>query len=101
MTKAEKAAFRSTAEWKLFRRRMKRKWHFRDALTHRPLLMDWELHHLDMGSYDDLSDTGKFVPLNRDVHAAVHVLFRAYRHDKAVLGRLKDMLDMMCEYNKC
>ena len=101
MTDVEKQKFRRTSTWSNFRQKIRRKYNKKDYLTGKDLTRTWNLHHLDMDDrhYTDLSEDGKFVPLNKDTHKFVHWLFRIYRHDKDVLRRLKIIMDLMYMYN--
>lgn len=101
MTRQEKKAFRLTKTWSNFRQRMRKKCGCRDMITYKELTRTWNLHHLDMKSenYTDLSNPDKFVPMNKDTHEFIHWLFRLYRHDRSIILRIKNVLDLMLMYN--
>jgi len=101
MNNKEKQQFRRSTVWSRFRQKLRLMFDKKDYLTNEPLLRDWNLHHLDMNDkhYTDLSNTGKFIPVNRETHKFIHWLFRYYRHDKDVMRRLKFIMDMMLLYN--
>lgn len=101
MTDEEKKKFRRSKPWSNFRQKMRRRYNKQDALTLKPLLRDWNLHHLDMNdrNYTDLSKEDKFLPLNKDAHKFVHWLFRLYRHDPGIIKRLEAIMQLMLIYN--
>lgn len=100
MTVEEKKKFRKGTKWRDFRKIMKSVHNEKDFITQKKLRRDWNLHHLDMRdqNYQDLSDTSKFIPLNKDIHELVHLLFKYYRHDKRVLDRLRVVMESMYKY---
>ena len=53
----------------------------------------------DEETYEDLSAPGNFVALNRYTHKMLHYFFTYYKKDRAVLDRLKKMMDEMIELN--
>ena len=101
MTEEEKKKFRRSKQWSNFRQKMRRWYQKHDALTLKPLLCDWNLHHLDMDdkNYTDLSNEDKFIPLNKDTHKFVHWFFRLYRHDPDIIKRLEAIMRLMLVYN--
>lgn len=101
MTDEEKKKFRRSKIWSNFRQKIRRRYNKQDFLTHKPLLRDWNLHHLDMNdkNYTDLSKEDKFLPLNKDTHKFVHWLFRLYRHDPGIIKRLLLIMQLMLIYN--
>lgn len=101
MTAEEKQKFRRSTRWSNFRQKMRRRYNKQDALTHKSLLRDWNLHHLDMNDkhYMDLSKEDKFLPLNKDTHKFVHWFFRFYRHDPGIIQRLEAIMKLMIMYN--
>lgn len=101
MTDDEKKKFRRSKIWSNFRQKMRRRYQKQDALTHKLLLRDWNLHHLDMNdkNYTDLSKEDKFLPLNKDTHKFVHWFFRLYRHDPGIIQRLEVIMKLMLIYN--
>lgn len=90
MTKTQKANFRMSSAWKVFRSNMKKKASCIDWVTKKPLSKTWNLHHLDLRSehYKDISDPERFMPLNEDTHEFVHWLYRYWLKDKGILDRL-------------
>lgn len=73
----EKAKFRRTPEWKAFRKQMAELYDNKDAITGRPLRKGWNLHHLDLdASHYEILDPDKFIPLNKQTHETLHVLYR-------------------------
>lgn len=101
MTDEEKKKFRRSKPWSNFRQKMRRRYNKHDALTLKPLLHDWNLHHLDMDDrhYTDLSKEDKFLPVNKDTHKFIHWLFRFYRHDPGIIQRLEAIMKLMLVYN--
>lgn len=101
MTDEEKKKFRRSKPWSNFRQKLRRRYNKQDVLTHKPLLRDWNLHHLDMNdkNYTDLSKEDKFLPLNKDTHKFVHWFFRLYRHDPGIIRRLEIIMKQMMIYN--
>ena len=99
MTLEQKEKFRRSSKWRSFRKKIRERTS-KDYITRKELKRDWNLHHLDLRSenYTDLSDSRKFIALNKDTHKFVHWLFRIYRHDKQVLKRLEYVMEAMYEY---
>lgn len=95
-----KSNVRKTKEWRQLRIDLAEKWNNCDALTQKRLRIGWNCHHMDMrvDNYGDLR-IERFLPLNRSSHDLVHVLYRYYVKDPAILKRLKDILDEMVKMN--
>ncbi len=102
MNKKGREEFRQTSKWKKFRAFAKDYYGRRDYITHEPLQRDWNLHHLDlnMERYSDLSDIKHFVPLNKDIHKAVHAIHKYWKKDPEVLDRFIAILEKMKELKK-
>lgn len=97
----KKRAFRNSAKWKKFK-------HFKNVeqkglcyITQKKLLKGATLHHLDLDEshYSDISKPENFVYLNKSIHEVIHVIWRYYKNDPAVLDRIKEVLDSMVELN--
>lgn len=101
MTTKEKNQFRHTKVWTDFRK-SKRESDCKDALTHKKLTSQFNLHHLDLNpdNYKDLSDPDKFLCLNHNSHDCIHFLYTYYRKDPSILDRLKEILDKMVKINQ-
>lgn len=95
----KKSKFRSSSDWKKFRKEMYHKANGLDRITGKPLRKGWQLHHLDMKpeNYAELIPE-KFVCVNRTTHEMIHWLFR-YRNWKQCLCNLNDIIAEMCYYN--
>ena len=96
----KKEQFRKTPEWREFRTRMATLFDHKDYITGRKLGKGYNVHHLkanqDAETYCDISNESHFIPLNAYSHKLLHYLFGYYKKDKAVLTRLKEILDKMC-----
>ena len=97
MNKVEREKFRKSYKWKKFRAFAKDYYGNRDYITHAILQRDWNLHHLnlDMNKYSDLSEISNFIPLNKDVHKALHTLHFFWKKDPAVIDRLLQVFEKM------
>lgn len=91
----EKSDFRKTSKWKYFRKDLQKKRKV-DAVTGKPLLKGWQLHHCDMSTtnYKDLSNEDNFECLNINTHKVVHFLFR-YKNWRELLKNLERILEKM------
>ena len=100
MNSTEKAQFRRSAEWKLFRKSLLEQ-EDQDYITQSKLNKKANCHHLDMSdeNYTDLSNPDHFIMLNKKTHTMIHQLFSYYKKDPHVLDRIKDVLDRMMELN--
>lgn len=97
LTSDDKNKFRNTSVWKTFRKKFCGKL---DALSLKKLPKRWNLHYLSLSPYNYTRlDESFFIPLGSKNHEIIHHLYGLYRKDKAVLDRLKDILDLMCEIN--
>ena len=98
-TQNKKSKFRSTSKWKSFRKSMKDKRKI-DAITCRPLLKGWNLHHCDLNEahYEDISNEDNFECLNKTAHEFVHWLFR-YKNWREVLKNIETLLEKMEKVN--
>lgn len=96
MDKTQRSDFRHTEKWHAFRAKCRLRTST-DFITKQPLAADWNLHHLDMNHsrYDDISDVKHFVPLNKETHNTLHILYRWYKKDHNVLERIKATLKKM------
>ena len=67
-----------------------------DAVTGRPLLKSWNLHHCDLNEahYEDISNEDNFECLNKTTHEVVHWLFR-YKNWREVLKNIEALLEKM------
>lgn len=95
-----KASFRNSKKWKNFREELYRE-SPRDYITHKKLRKGYNVHHLDLNPehYQDVEDHGKFINVNHNTHSWIHELYVYYHKDRAVLDRLKEVLDKMCDIN--
>lgn len=100
MTSKDKIAFRQSKAWKQLRK-TKRESDCKDALTLKKLSPQFNLHHLDLNpdNYTNISDTDKFMCLNKKSHDTVHFLWTYYRKDPTVIDRLREILERMKEIN--
>lgn len=100
MTRQQKYNFRMSDKWKKFRLKCKKVANYFDFITKQPLTSTWNLHHLDMRDkhYTDISDTKRFLPLNKDTHNFIHWLYKLYYKDKSVLQRIQIVLEKMDQY---
>jgi hypothetical protein len=97
LTSDDKNRFRDTSVWKTFRKKFSNK---PDALSLKKLPKRWNLHHMSLSPYNyTCLDESLFIPLGSKNHEIIHHLYGLYRKDKAILDRLKDILDTMCEIN--
>lgn len=99
MTKTEKYNFRMSSKWKRFRLKLKKLSNYVDAITKRPLTKAWNLHHCDLRDkhYTDISNPGRFVPLNKDTHDFIHWLYKLWCKDKKIISRLEGLMYYMYE----
>ena len=99
-TQNKKSKFRSTSIWKSFRKSMKDK-RKNDAVTGRPLLKGWNLHHCDLNEthYEDISNEDNFECLNKTSHEVVHWLFR-YKNWREILKNIETLLEKMEKLNR-
>lgn len=97
----KKASFRNSAKWKKFK-------HFKNVeqkglcyISQKKILKGATLHHLDLDEnhYSDISKPENFVYLNKSIHEVIHIIWRYYKNDPAVLDRIKEVLDRMLELN--
>lgn len=97
MTQQQKYKFRMSAAWKSFRAFCKRKAGCFDFISRQPLTPSWNLHHLDLRDrhYTDISDAGRFLPLNKSTHEFVHWLYVLWSRDPEVLSRIGYVLERM------
>lgn len=77
LTEAQKIDFRKSDAWKQFRQTKYDEQNGKDFITNQPLLPDYNCHHLCMknNEYTNITDSSRFVALNRDTHSQVHQLF--------------------------
>lgn len=101
-TEKKKRAFRASKKWKSFRHEKVVECGGKDVITGNKLRKGFELHHMDLDDsrYENLDNAENFVPINSMTHKCVHWLYRYYKNDKSVLGRLADILERMTEINK-
>ena len=94
-----KTKFRTTAKWKKFRSKLKKERKY-DAVTGKPLLKGWNLHHCDLNEshYSDISNEDNFECLNKNSHEFVHWLFR-YKNWREVLANTYKILNKMERLN--
>ena len=100
MDSRERANFRRTKAWQEFRQ-LKKENEKVDFLTQKKLLKGFNLHHFDLdpNHYSDISDSEKFICLNKKSHDCIHFLYTYYSKDPAILDRLKVCLDKMKQLN--
>lgn len=96
-----KKKVRQSKEWKQLRIDIQAEYNNTDPITLRPLRKGFNVHHLDesVDNYDKLEDHSKFRPLNKATHELIHTLFTYYKKDQQVMDRIKEVLDLMIEYN--
>lgn len=99
MTSKEKTKYRSTKEWKDWRKYMKEVQGGKCYITGSMLRKTSQLHHLDPKHYD-LLEQERFVFLLTSIHDAIHTIYRYYRNDKKVLDRITEILERMYFYEK-
>lgn len=93
MTQKEKAKFRRTREWAVFRKKMAEKYNNKDAITGKKLYKGWTLHHLDLNPKNyTILDENNFIPINKQTHDVIHFLVR---YDLSILDNLKCYLEKM------
>lgn len=95
-----RAKFRTTSKWKNWRKHLKSTRKV-DALTNKPLLKGFQVHHLDMRdeNYQILTED-RFETLNKQSHDCIHFLFRYYQKDPEIIARLENILIRMKEFNQ-
>lgn len=97
MTTEEQNKFRRTKAWKNWREYMKSVQDGKCYITGSKLRKTSNLHHLDPRHYD-LLEQERFVFLLSSMHDAIHTIYRYYRKDKTVIGRIADVLERMYKY---
>ena len=97
-----KKKVRSGKEWKQLRIDISEEYDNTDPITLKPLRKGFNVHHLDesVENYGSLEDHSKFRPLNKSTHEILHAIYTYYRKDPKVLDRLKELLDLMVQYNE-
>lgn len=97
-----KKKVRQSKEWKQLRIDIQEEYDNTDPVTLKPLRKGFAVHHLDesVENYGNLEDHSKFRPLNKTTHEILHALYTYYRKDPKVLDRLKELLDLMVQYNE-
>ena len=97
----DKTKFRASAKWKKFRVFMKKLCNNCDYITGVKLCRGANLHHKDLRPehYTNISDSKRFVFLNKSIHDTVHVLYNYYKKDPSCIDRLKEVLDDMIKYS--
>lgn len=98
LTSKERDNFRQTKRWQDFRKKMKMLFNNKDYITQKPLQKTFNLHHLDQRkeNYENL-DEGRFIPLCKSMHDAIHTVYRYYEKDPEVLNRFCEVIKMMEE----
>lgn len=96
----KKRKFRQSKKWKDFRHCLNVKQDGRCYITKSKLRKLSAVHHLDLNpdNYDDLKEEN-FVFVLHSIHDVIHSLYPYYKKDRAVLDRLKEVLDKMVELN--
>lgn len=99
MNYKQRADFRKSNKWKQFKHKC-RMHTTKDFITKEPLVLQWNLHHLDLNvqRYDRIENMERFMPLNPKTHEIIHELFKWYKKDHRVIDRIKSILDKMEEY---
>lgn len=94
----EKAKFRSTSTWKLFRQKLKKERKV-DFVSQKPLRAGFSVHHCDLDPehYDKLCPDN-FFTLNIMFHRIVHEIYR-YKDWESILARLAIVFRKMDELN--
>ena len=87
-------------EWKRLRSERKKAAGYVDFITKQPLSKTWNLHHLDLRSahYTNISDSERFLPLNKETHDFIHWLYSLWYRDRRILKRIQIVLDDMYRY---
>lgn len=100
-TQKMKRNFRNSKKWKDFKHRKNVEQKGLCYITQKKILKGATLHHLDLdeNNYSDISKPENFVYLNKSMHEVIHVIWRYYKNDPAVLDRIKEVLDRMVEIN--
>lgn len=95
-----KTTFRSSAKWKKFRSWIKKERRV-DAVTGKPLLKGFNVHHCDLNEqhYTDISNPDNFECLNRTSHKVIHWLYR-YSNWRDVLFNIGRILEKMEKINE-
>lgn len=103
MDSHDKAKFRNTKKWKLFRQKLKKE-RKRDELTGSPLTKLYNLHHMYETDrediYTDLSDESKFLCLNVKSHDLIEFCYSHATRDPDFMTRLNEIITEMLEINK-
>ena len=100
-TQKTKKKFRTSREWKEFRKLMNAKYKGTDAITLHKLRKGANLHHrnLDESQYANLREDW-FLPCNNLTHKFIHWLWTYYQKDPAIIERLKAEMEIMKTINK-
>jgi len=99
--KSIKAEFLKSLKWKRWRYIILDFYGNKDMLTLKPLRKLWNCHHLDMREehYTILKEE-RFRPLNTNSHDCIHFLYPYYKKDPFIIDRLRQILDLMVEFNE-
>lgn len=102
----DKAKIRHTPEWNELRETVSDNFNRLDPISLKPLRKGWTLHHMsqDANNYADFTETDadgnyRFLPLNKQQHELLHVLYRYASKDTEYIERLLKYLRMMIELN--
>ncbi len=92
--------FRQTREWKAFRKRMTDKFNYKDPISGKQLRKGHHVHHLDLNpdNYEKLVEEN-FIPLNKLMHAVLHICYDYQKNDREFMDRLRMWVDKMVETN--
>ena len=101
-TQSLKTKFRSSKEWKTFRKDLKKSQKI-DPITLKRLTTRANCHHRDLNEnhYTDLSNPSHFVMYNPQTHDTIHFLYNIVVRDglEETLERLRKELLAMLEVN--
>lgn len=107
VTQKDKAKIRHTPEWNDLRQSVSDDFDRKDPISLKPLRTGWNLHHMDLDEnhYSDFTketEDGdkRFIPLNKQQHELIHILYRYACKDPDYITRLLKYLDVMIKLNK-
>lgn len=91
-----KAKVRSRKSFKDFKEQCRKECGGRDYITGKKLGKKWNFHHKDqrIENYENFIPD-RFCCLNLQMHDVIHILYKYYEKDEAVLERLSKLLQDM------
>ena len=97
---AKKREFRLSRQWKEFRKHIAEKFNYRDPVSFKRLRKGYSVHHLDLDpdNYENLVEEN-FIPLNKLMHAVLHICYDYQKNDREFMDRLRMWVDKMVETN--